>query len=189
MNIQFKRKTITNVLLISFILILLFTPLGFKIKVAINQLFSGQPQVLEEEKQLVLRNYDWHLVDFQGLPSPFENYRDKVLVINFWATWCPPCVAEMPSFELLYQDYGDKVGFLFIAEDDVEKVTAFIQKKGYTLPVYFSTSQAPDILISNSLPTSYIIDRKGKVIVKEIGAADWNSKSTTDILDKLLEAR
>lgn len=186
MGIRLEKKTLTNGLLIVFILILLFTPLGFKIKVGINQLFSGNPGVLQVEKQVLLDNYTWDLVDLQGKPTQLQDLTNKVLVVNFWATWCPPCVAEMPAFQSLYEDYGAEVAFLFVAEDDYKKVTAFVRKKGYTLPVYFSTSPAPEMLVSPALPTTYIIDRTGKIVVKEVGAADWNSKATRSLLDQLL---
>lgn len=180
------RETIINAILILSALILLFTPMGFYAKVYLNQFLSGSPDVLQEQKQLVLNDFEWRLVDINGNPMDLEQHKGKVVVINLWATWCPPCVAEMPSFQKLHEDYGEKVEFLFVAEDDPIKVTAFLERKRYTLPVYYAQSAIPDILVSKSIPTTYVVDKQGKVVIKEVGAADWNNKGMREFLDRLL---
>ncbi|MEA1786228.1 TlpA disulfide reductase family protein [Arenibacter sp. GZD96] len=180
------KDKLINALLVVAALILLFTPIGFYAKVYVNQFLSGSPDVLKEQKQLVVHNYNWQLLDTQGQTLNLEDYKGRVVVINLWATWCPPCVAEMPSFQKLYDDYADKVDFLFVANDDVSKVTAFIEKKGYTLPIYYGLSEVPDDLASRSIPTTYLIDKQGKMIIKEVGAADWNSSKIRTVLDDLL---
>ena len=75
---------------------------------------------------------------------------------------------------------------LFIANDEPLKVDEFLEKRDYELPVYFQLAKAPEELKSNSLPTTYIIDTSGKIIVNKKGAADWNSGKVRDLLDKLL---
>jgi thiol-disulfide isomerase/thioredoxin len=133
-----------------------------------------------------VKNYDWQLINADGKEINFEMTKGKVVLVNFWATWCPPCVAEMPSLQDLYNDYNEKVEFMFVAQDKVEKVSAFIAKKGYTLPVYYSRTEAPKLLTSKSIPTTYVINKEGKIIVAETGAADWNSDKVRKILDGLL---
>ena len=104
--------------------------------------------------------------------------------MNFWATWCPPCVAEMPSFQNLYSDYGDRVVFLFVANDDPDRVIRFMENKELSLPVYFQVSEVPGEMSSNSLPTTYIIDPRGVIIASKVGAADWNSSKVRALLDQ-----
>ncbi len=86
-------------------------------------------------------------------------------------------MAEMPSFQNLYNAYGDKVIFLFVANDKEDKVVKFLEDKGYELPVFLQASQVPEEMNSNSLPTTYILDRDGDIVVSKTGAADWNRTS------------
>lgn len=186
-HFKIEKKNVVNILLIIGILVLLFTPLGFQVKVLTNRLLSGNPAMIRKESQPTLDNYNWNLGDALGNTINLESKKGKVLIINFWATWCPPCVAEMPGFQSLYEDYGNKVDFFFVAEDERDKVDVFLRKKGYTFPVYYSESKTPDILYSKSIPTTYVINKQGKIVVDEVGAADWNSTKTRSLLDSLLE--
>lgn len=116
----------------------------------------------------------------------FSQSEGKVAIVNFWATWCPPCVAEMPSFQKLYDDYGQQVDFYFVSSENADKLNRFIGKHDYDLPVYLQTYQAPGQLQSNALPTTYVISKSGEIAIRETGAADWNSKKMREILDALL---
>ncbi|MBT8305693.1 MAG: TlpA family protein disulfide reductase [Maribacter sp.] len=180
------KKRWINAALILLIILILFTPVGFYTRVFLGRLFATSATVLKVELRMPVKNYDWQLVNADGKEFNFEMTKGKVVLVNFWATWCPPCVAEMPSLQNLYNDYFDKVEFMFVAQDKVEKVSAFIAKKGYTLPVYYSRTEAPKLLTSKTIPTTYVINREGKIIVAETGAADWNSDKVRKILDGLL---
>ena len=90
------------------------------------------------------------------------------------------------TLQNLYNDYGDKVAFMLVAQDKTEKVAAFIEKKGYDLPVYYSMTEPPNVLTSKSIPTTYVINKEGKIIVAETGAADWNSEKIRNLLDELI---
>ncbi|MGB5818079.1 MAG: TlpA disulfide reductase family protein [Saonia sp.] len=181
-----KDKLINGILLL-LVILYLFTPLGFHMKVQMNKWFSFSPSALEEKEQQHLADYDWRLVGTDGVPFNLEEGKDKVVLVNFWATWCPPCVAEMPSFQKLYDVYGDSLVFIFLASDDETKVQTFLTKKNYTFPVYFARTNAPVQLEHSSIPTTYIIDKNGKIIVKKVGAADWDPDTVSDLLDSLLK--
>jgi len=184
---KLDRKQWLNVALLIGVALFLFTPVGFHARVLVGRLLSTNASVIKEELQIPLKNYDWQLVKADGQDFNFENGRNQVVLINFWATWCPPCVAEMPSLQNLYDDYGDKVVFMFVAEDEVEKVSAFMEKKEYKLPVYYSKTKPPNMLTSKTIPTTYIINKEGKIVVAETGVADWNSNKTRKLLDELVE--
>tara|TARA_R110000868_G_scaffold2525_3_gene18238 strand:+ start:575 stop:1135 length:561 start_codon:yes stop_codon:yes gene_type:complete len=181
-----KEKIFNTILLLS-LGILLFTPIGFKVKVMVNRMLSTSAEVIKEKDQAQLDNYDWQLIDLKNQSFDFQKQKEKVVLVNFWATWCPPCVAEMPSMQKLYNDYKDKVVFMFVTSDNRDKVVDFIKMKEYNFPVYYPLTDEPNILSSKLLPTTYIINRKGKIVVTETGAADWNTKITRDLLDRLLE--
>ncbi|MEL6916942.1 MAG: TlpA disulfide reductase family protein [Bacteroidota bacterium] len=181
-----KSKLINGAVLV-FLMLYLFTPVGFYIKVQINSLLSFSPSALVSEEQERLTDYQWPLKKQKGGGFNLEENRGKVVLLNFWATWCAPCVAEMPSFQKLYDRYSKKVEFVFLASDTEQKVGAFLHKKNYTFPVYFAQAKAPDQLSHKSIPTTYIIDRKGNIVLKEVGTANWNSDMVSNLLDELLK--
>ncbi len=181
-----KRRQITNISLLLLLALLLFSPLGFHLKVWVNRVLSFNPTPVEERKQEILSSYAWRLVDREGSGYDLSHAKGKVVFINIWASWCPPCVAEMPDLQLLYKDYNKKVVFLFIARDKKERVGAFMEENQYDFPIFYELGSSPRQLSSNSLPTTYILDRQGKIIVSETGAAAWNSKATRAMLDELV---
>ncbi len=183
---KLTKNQLTNAALIVFFALFLFTPVGFHLRVYVSRLFSFSPSVLAVDKRLVLTDYTWQLIDLEGGPFDFKEVKGKVVLVNFWATWCPPCVAEMPSLQELFDDYGDKVAFVIVAQDEKGKVSDFLNKKGYTFPVYFENSPSPDLLLPEYIPTTYIIGKRGELVVEKTGVANWNSKSTRELLDQLL---
>ena len=185
---RFQKKQIVIGLFLVGILVFLFTPLGFMVRVRMSISLSSSAAIIKTEMQTPLDTYQWRLVDQEGNDFNFERKKGEVLFINFWATWCPPCVAEMPSLQKLYDDYGEKVAFMFVVtKDNSERVTKFLKKKGYTIPVYYAKTKNPDVLTSKVLPTTYIINRDGRIIVAEIGATDWNSPKIRTLLEELLK--
>lgn len=83
------------------------------------------------------------MVSLNGKTVSFESLKGKVVFMNMWATWCPPCIAEMPNIQKLYEKIGsDKIAFVMLSldEDGMEKVKKFIGKKGFTFPVYLPAS-------------------------------------------------
>ena len=92
----------------------------------------------------------------------------------------------MPSFQKLYDVYNKEVVFLFVANDEVNKVAKFLSKHEYTIPAYFETSNRPVEMQSNSLPTTYIISKNGEIVVDKTGAVDWNSNKVKNLLDELV---
>ena len=181
-----NKKWIVNGVFILAVLVLVFTPVGFRIKVFASKLLSTSAAMVKEGMQVPLDSYQWKLTDLENRPFDFEAQRGKVILVNFWATWCPPCVAEMPSMQKLYDDYGEKVTFMFVTSDDRQKVENFLKRKNLNLPVYYPVSETPETLKSKLLPTTYIINSKGEIVVAETGAADWNSNKTRALIDDLL---
>ena len=185
-EMKVKKSWIVNIAFFLCVLVLFFTPIGFKVKVMASRLLSGSAALVKEKMQVSLDTYSWELVDLDQRTFNLESQKGEVILVNFWATWCPPCVAEMPSMQELYRDYGEKVSFMFVTEDVPEKVENFLKKRDFDLPVYYPRSQQPAMLSSKLLPTTYIIYKEGKIVVAETGAADWNSPKTRKLLDALL---
>lgn len=116
---------------------------------------------------------DFTLTDLEGNSVTLSEYRGKVVFINFWATWCPPCRAEMPEIEAVYQEYKDK-GVVVIGVDILEPedvVREFVEQGGYSwIFVLDATGAVSDDYKITAIPTSFFIDREGVIQVVNIGA-------------------
>ena len=181
-----RKKIIQNVAFFIFIAAILFTPFGTFVKVQLNRLIVFSPKTIAVQDQKALSNYQWQLRDAAGMNVSLQDYKGKVVFINFWATWCPPCIAEMPSLQKLYNDYQNKVVFLFVTTDSFEKVNTFMTKEKLNLPIYQAVTNPPVELESATIPATYVIDKQGNIIVSKIGTADWNSDSFREKLDEYL---
>lgn len=182
-----KKSTIQNIAFIAFLALLLFSPLGTFVKVHLTRLISFSPKTITATEQKKISTYEWQLVDATGKRVSLEDYKGRIIFINFWATWCPPCIAEMPSMQKLYGDYQDKIVFLFVTTDSFERANAFLAKENLNLPVYQSVSNPPLEIESATIPATYLIDKHSNVVMAKIGAADWNSDSFRENLDELLK--
>ncbi|WP_353136931.1 TlpA disulfide reductase family protein [Pseudopedobacter sp.] len=102
----------------------------------------------------------------------------KVVFLNFWATWCPPCIAEMPSIQKLYNQMSNEIEFVFVDVDgQFEKPLSFLKKHNYNLPLFVSASPIPETVFDGSLPTTLVIDKKGNVVFRHRGMSDYSDKS------------
>jgi len=190
MKIFKSKEFYKNVAFVTFLGILFFTPAGREVKLWMSKLrvmvLNPAIENVDDQQQLSKFDYEWKLVSAKGKQVELSDFSGKVILINYWATWCPPCIAEMPSLQNLYNDYQDKIVFIFLTNDDKSKVGAFMKKREFTLPVFYQASNAPSKLSTNSLPTTFLIDHNGKILIEEVGASDWNGASMRAILDKLL---
>ncbi|MBX0331870.1 TlpA family protein disulfide reductase [Pontibacter sp. HSC-14F20] len=125
------------------------------------------------------------MVDLDGKTVAFESLKGKVIFLNIWATWCPPCIAEMPNIHSLYKKMDpNKVAFVMLSVDEggMAKVKKFIDKKGYTFPVYIPGSQFPQEFYSTAIPTTFIISPEGKIVAKQEGMAEYDTKEVREFL-------
>ena len=145
----------------------------------------------------ILPHFEIHRVEIGDEAPEFEldggvrlaDYRGKLVLLNFWATWCPPCVAEVPSLNGLYERFRDD-GLVVLAisvdtEEDVYK--QFLDRFGVTFPTVFD----PERTVSSrygtlKYPESYLINREGAVVQKYVGAEDWESPEILNYLRSLL---
>src|SRR5690606_29413117 len=109
-------------------------------------------------------DYEVTFMDEDGKKVSLESLKGKVVFINFWATWCPPCIHEMPSINKLKQsfDADDEIIFLMVDVDGkLDKSTAFMEKNEYDLTVYAPESQIPSDFLGRAIPTTVILDKTG----------------------------
>lgn len=183
---KFLKKNWSNLLFGVFILALIIPQTRIPIQVALQRFISFSPSEIDKEDRTLLKDYQWNLANLNSERINFSQSEGKVVLINFWATWCPPCIAEMPELQELYDTYGDRVDFYFITNEKPKPINFFLEKKGYNFPVYLQTESSPKVLASSSLPTTYVISKSGEIIMQKSGAASWNSDKVHQVLDKLL---
>jgi cytochrome c biogenesis protein CcmG/thiol:disulfide interchange protein DsbE len=112
--------------------------------------------------------------------------RGKPVLLNFWATWCPPCIEEMPSLLALHKELGDQVIILAVSEDaDDAALRQFIRDHGVDLLTVRDTQHTNEVYGTFKYPETYIIDRNGKIVRKFIGPTNWTSPDVVDYLRKL----
>jgi len=146
-----------------------------------------QPSMVEKERPA---SYEFWIEGLDGEKMRFDAFEGEVVFINFWATWCLPCIAEMPDIHKLYQAKKDQVRFLMISLDrDESKAKDYIAKKGFQFPVYFLRSALPKSYDTHSIPTTYVLDKEGKVKVENHGMAKYNTETFKQLLTDLSEGK
>ncbi len=133
---------------------------------------------------------DFTLKDLKGTQVTLKNFKGRVVFLNFWATWCPPCRREMPSMERLNKQLKDR-DFTMLAVDMQEsekQVRAFISEFSLSFPALLDLNGDISSLYGIvGLPTTYIIDREGKIIGKAVGPRDWSSQESKQLFQSLLK--
>ena len=123
--------------------------------------------------------------DRQGNQYELADFLDQPVYINYWATWCPPCRAEMPTIEKLYTQYREDVHFLMLSAEPLGQQNAFLSEKNYDLPYYRLISRPSGSLSYSVLPTSLVISKDNKVVLRKEGAVNWQSKKVRRIFNNL----
>ncbi|KAA1243482.1 TlpA disulfide reductase family protein [Aquimarina sp. RZ0] len=183
---KLNKKNTSNVIF-AIVLLLFFIPsTRGMMQIFLTRIFSFSPSIVNEDERKQVTTYDWKLHGVNTESINFNTAKDKVVLLNYWATWCPPCIAEMPSLQELYNDYKEKVVFVFLTQDDDPELNKFMDDKDYDYPIYRSLSDHPAPFVSKTIPATYLIDKKGAIIVNKVGAADWNTDKVRETIDQLL---
>ncbi len=182
-----KKISLKNIIFLIVIAALIIPQTRQPIQVFLHKgLALFGPSVVKGSKQASLTNYDWKLKTEQD-EFNFEATKGKVVLVNFWATWCPPCIAEMPSMQALYNDYKHDIEFVFVSNEDRTVINQFLSKNNYTFKVYTPLSKYPESFNITSIPRTFLIDKQGHIVIDKSGAANWNSDTVRKTIDALLE--
>lgn len=183
---SFKRDLVEWGIFIAIITTLYLTGLHTPVLGALQGLLlkTGIIQPKIETEDVKMADFDFLLQDVEGKTVSFESFKGKTVFMNLWATWCPPCIAEMPDINNLYNSANsDNVIFVMISlDDEFAKAKTFVEKKGFGFPIYALGSRLPEVYSSNAIPTTYVIAPDGKIVVTQQGMAKYN----TDKFKKLL---
>ncbi len=185
-RMKISRKTILNIVLILFILSFFVTPLGYYGKIFLNRLFAFSPPVIEESQREKINDYDWRLKDENWDFFNFEKSKDNVVFINLWASWRLPSEAELASIQELYDKYKGKVDFYIISNEERAPVEAFMEEHNFTFPVTYLIIGEKMPINPEKVPSSYLIDKSGNIVIHKEGIADWSNRKIYKLLDKLI---
>lgn len=189
MNLK-KKITFSNIftgILVVFVLAMLFSP-DFKGLVIQNLMKIGlfQPSVpigptdeLAAGISAATQGEEILFKNMKGEVIELGDQKGKVVFINFWATWCPPCIAEMPAINKLYSSFkeNEKVMFLLVDVDNSPaKSQKFMDKRKFDLPVYTPASPIPPSYLGGSIPTTLVLNKYGKVVFKHEGMGDFSNE-------------
>lgn len=146
------------------------------------------PEVPQELRE----NYNFKYTTLDGQDKQVADLKGKVVFVNFWGTWCIPCVAEMPTVQKLYDQFKTDTFIVFVIAsrlDGPDKIRSFAAKHNYTLPFYtIKDEDIPQAMRLNQYPATFIYDRQGNIAMKHINGADWSDTSVVHFMQKL-EAR
>jgi thiol-disulfide isomerase/thioredoxin len=144
---------------------------------------------ISEEKPVGYADYGFVLMDSDGNQLRGEQLNGKVVFMNFWATWCPPCIAEMPDINDLYLEMNENENLKFIMislDDDFNKAINFVKRKEFDFEIYRFVTPIPETYASKVIPTTYVISSNKEIVVKKEGMAKYDSRSFKNFLKSLL---
>lgn len=175
------KKNLIYIVLLAALGIIAFVP-------GVKEMFMPVAEI-EEAVKVNEEDYD---IALEGLNTPDANLEDfrgkKLLFLNFWGTWCAPCREEWPTIEALYKDRKEEMDFVLIAMlDEKEAVLKFMKENGYTAPVYLAKSPVSGKILPKVYPTTFILDKTGRILQKETATKDWNSVESNEFIDNMLK--
>jgi len=181
----FFKKNALYLIAVAFVAVLFLFP---SLQTKLKELFLPVAAI---ENAVTLQDSDYD-VQLKGINVPSTNLKNlkgnKLVFLNFWGTWCAPCREEWPTIQDLYEARKDKIDFVLIAmQDKEEDVVKFMKEKGYTAPVYIAQSPVSKNILPKAFPTTFLLDKNGRILLKEDASKDWNSKSVNDFIDNVTQ--
>lgn len=146
----------------------------------------GKP--LEEMNPSISESFT--VKDENGKIINVSGLKGKVVFINFWASWCPPCRAEFPSIQKFFEKYRSRDELVFLTvnlDEDLDAGKMYLEKEKFTVPFLFPNGNIPKEYFSGSLPTSVVLDKTGKIRMKHEGMADYSKDSFYEEINQLLK--
>jgi peroxiredoxin len=194
-----KKKTSSKFILPAIILLIMFAGVGLHL--FYNGFFAiagSQDQELErlfsnigiQKIPHISQPVEIQLKDVFGNTISLSNFRGKVVFLNFWATWCPACVIEMPSMQKLHRRFKDK-NFVMVAINSQEtnaQVKSFFDKYKLSFAALLDSSGEVGTWFDvNALPTTFVLDKEGRIIGRALGPRQWHSQASIGLFDYLID--
>lgn len=145
-----------------------------------------------QDMEITNIDFDTNVLQFSNLDGnifSIQDFKGKNLFINYWATWCNPCLAEMPSMAELYDRFKDNedIAFLYLSREELNTIKEYIpnDESLQKIPIYKVLTD-DEFFATSGIPTTFIINSNGEVVVKDIGSAFWNDESVFKFIDDLV---
>lgn len=151
-------------------------------------LFNSKIEEKTEKSSLLPPNFS--VRNENGEITETSQLRGKVIFINFWASWCPPCRAEFPSVQKFYDAYKTNQNLVFLTvnlDDEMILGKNYLQKEKFTIPFLVPNSSIPKELYNGSIPTTIVLDKTGKIRMHHSGMADYSKDSFYQEIEQLLK--
>jgi thiol-disulfide isomerase/thioredoxin len=185
----FSRSNVLNGLFIALLLLILVVPSAKALVIrGLMEIGLFRPETATKSVAVGADLSGLKFKDAKGKTVSLADFEGKVIFLNFWATWCAPCLAEMPSVNKLYEKYKDdgEVVFLLVdADSDFAKSQAYMDRKKYALPVYAFASNLPETIFKGTLPTTIVFDKKGRLSYRGEGPANYSSNKFIAFVEQL----
>lgn len=171
------KKNIIYIFLVAVLAAMAFIP-------GVKEMFFPVAEI-ESAVKVDEADYDVKLKGINTSSTNLKNFREKkVVFLNFWGTWCAPCRTEWPSIEQLYLEKKDDMDFVLIAMMDKEEdVRKFIKDNNYTAPVYIAESPINGKILPKVFPTTFLLDKDGRILLKETASKDWNTTESKQFIE------
>ncbi len=190
---SFKRNLAEWGVMIGIIAVLYFTGLYSVVIGKVQQAFllTGffQPEINIPVNKQQSADYNLSLIGFDDRLVSLNDFRGKNIFLNFWASWCPPCRAEMPTIQNLYNKLQNKNDIVFVLvslDNDLSKAKEFIKSEGFTFPVFYLNSSLPQVYDTGTIPSTFVISKEGKIVARRVGMADYDSQSFEEFINRML---
>jgi peroxiredoxin len=194
----FMRNTILRILLITVLLLITLSPLTAFAQQ--DAAVSQEETMQQDENASLFRSIgmlylgsqdipDFEVIHLDGGTMHLSDLKGKIVFLNFWATWCPPCQMEMPSMERLYGQFKD-TDFVILAVsvgEDVQTVKDFLSRTPYSFPIALNPDgKLGSLYAARGIPSTYVLNREGKIMAAKIGAQEWDTQKITSVFEQLL---
>jgi thiol-disulfide isomerase/thioredoxin len=189
-----KRDIIELSVVAAIFLVIYFTGSQAEVFGRVQQVFlkTGVVNVSVNDEDEFTADYNFRLIDSEGNKLDVRDLQGKTIFINMWATWCAPCVAEMPSINDLYNKIENKedIIFLMISYDkDMRTARSWVKRKGFDFPVYQLASALPDMYETGVVPTTFVISPEGKIVLSKTGMANYDTRRFMKFLNKMADKK
>ncbi len=181
-----KKQTVYTLLIIAFVLSFFVTPLGDFSKEILNKSFATAPTIINKENQGKLADYNWKLKRADWSFFNFEEAKNQVVFINFWATWDLPSRAQLDDVQKLYSRYKGQMKFYVITDQERQLPEELMIRKDYTFPITYQIIGEPSPIKLLKPGGSYILDKNGNIVVHQTAIADWDNEKVSSLIANLI---
>ena len=178
-----RSRLFIDIIAVAVLVILIIGGVWFSLKK------ENEPERLQQLNQMREGEFQFSFIDLNGKERTLAQYRGKVVLVNLWATWCPPCVEELPSLLRLARKFQKNLVVIAVSEESKKDIQDFFSQ--WPQPSRnFILSTSLDIqktFFPQALPESYLLDKKGRLFLKILGSRDWNNLEWSQKIKELIQ--